>query len=221
ESCDKANPLITIDVEFVEGNVSGSDQSLFNERMDSLESAQDSTLLGANQIVLKMDIIVATTLVTGQELDHTFNAVAKVTKRLLQLDWIVKIRHVYKKGNKGPFRPYSTRYSDTFVWLKFDCRISISWGIYYARKSPPTSTHHSDENLLGFSVKCIEDYLFLDFGCGGFVCGGKYGEVDVKGGAFQRNAHVSHRAAQRLWERRGSDQLSVIVVSLLPFAIIS
>ncbi|MBA0809444.1 hypothetical protein Gohar_025095 [Gossypium harknessii] len=47
-----------------------------------------------------MDIIVATTLVTGQELDNTFNAIAKVTKRLLQLDWIVKIRHVYKKGNK-------------------------------------------------------------------------------------------------------------------------
>ncbi|TYH76807.1 hypothetical protein ES332_D04G112000v1 [Gossypium tomentosum] len=92
---------------------------------------------------------------------------------------------------------------------------------FFRRKSPPTSTHHSDENLLGFSVKCIEDYLFFDFGCGGFVCGGKYGEIDVKGGAFQRNAHVSHHAAQRLWERRGSDQLSVIVVSLLPFAIIS
>ncbi|TYI87117.1 hypothetical protein E1A91_D04G114300v1 [Gossypium mustelinum] len=112
-----------------------------------------------------MDIIVATTLVTGQELDHTFNAIAKVTKSFF----------------------------------------------FFRRKSPPTSTHHSDENLLGFSVKCIEDYLFLDFGCGGFVCGGKYGEIDVKGGAFQRNAHVSHHAAQRLWERRGSDQLSVIV----------
>ncbi|KAA3476959.1 suppressor of Mek1-like isoform X5 [Gossypium australe] len=44
-----------------------------------------------------------------------------------------------------PLRPYSTRYNDI-------------------RKSPPTSTHHSDENLLRFSIKCIEYSLFLDLG---------------------------------------------------------
>ncbi|TYI19462.1 hypothetical protein ES332_A07G166300v1 [Gossypium tomentosum] len=66
---------------------------------------------------------------------------------------------------------------------------------YFRQKSPPTSTHHSDENVLGFSIKCIEDSLFLDFGCGEFACGGTYGEIDVEGEAFQRNAHVSHRAA--------------------------
>ncbi|KAG8481009.1 hypothetical protein CXB51_025706 [Gossypium anomalum] len=49
----------------------------------------------------------------------------------------------------------------------------------------------------------------------GFTCTGKYGEIDVEGGAFQRNAHVSHHAAQRLWERQGSDQLSAIVVNNL------
>ncbi|XP_052884796.1 uncharacterized protein LOC108465481 isoform X1 [Gossypium arboreum] len=76
-------------------------------------------------------------------------------------------------------------------------------------------------DLLGFCIKCIEDSLFLDFVCGEFACSGKYGEVDVKGRAFQRNAHISHCASQRLWEQRGSDQLSAIAVSLLPFAIIS
>ncbi|TYG89741.1 hypothetical protein ES288_A12G124600v1 [Gossypium darwinii] len=63
-------------------------------------------------------------------------------------------------------------------------------------------------------IKCIEYSLFLDFGCGGFACTGKYREIDVEGGAFQRNAHVSHCAAQRLWERRGFDQLSTIVTIL-------
>ncbi|TYG88852.1 hypothetical protein ES288_A12G054000v1, partial [Gossypium darwinii] len=82
---------------------------------------------------------------------------------------------------------------------------------YFRRKSPPTSTHHSNENFLGFSIKCIEDSLFLDFGCGRFVCGGKYEEINVESRAFQRNVHVSHSIAQRLWERRGSDQFSVIV----------
>ncbi|PPS07305.1 hypothetical protein GOBAR_AA13339 [Gossypium barbadense] len=82
------------------------------------------------------------------------------------------------------FRPYSMHYSDTFVWLKFDHRIAIPCGLYYA-----------------------------------FECGGKYGEIDVEGRAFQRNAHVSYRAAQRLWEQRGSDQLSAIVslINLLKF----
>ncbi|TYJ31276.1 hypothetical protein E1A91_A06G186600v1 [Gossypium mustelinum] len=95
--------------------------------------------------------------------------------------------------------------------------IVIAFFFYFRRKSPPTSTHHSDENLLGFFIKCIEYSLFLDFECGRFECGGKYGEIDVEGRAFQRNAHVSYRAAQRLWEQRGSDQLSAIVVSLLVF----
>ncbi|KAL1148486.1 hypothetical protein V6Z11_A10G128800 [Gossypium hirsutum] len=35
-------------------------------------------------------------------------------------------------------------------------------------------------DLLGFCIKCIEDSLVLDFGCGGFACGGKYGEIDVE-----------------------------------------
>ncbi|KAB2065643.1 hypothetical protein ES319_A09G103100v1, partial [Gossypium barbadense] len=82
---------------------------------------------------------------------------------------------------------------------------------FFRRKSPSISTHHSDENLLGFSIKCIEYSLFLDFGCGGFACAGKYREIDVEGGAFQRNAYVSHCAAQQLWEWRGSDQLSAII----------
>ncbi|TYI00752.1 hypothetical protein ES332_A11G155600v1 [Gossypium tomentosum] len=54
-------------------------------------------------------------------------------------------------------------------------------------------------------IKCIEYSLFLDFWCGGFTCARKYGEIDVEGGVFQRNVHVSHRGAQRLWERRDSD----------------
>ncbi|KAK5770970.1 hypothetical protein PVK06_047135 [Gossypium arboreum] len=51
---------------------------------------------------------------------------------------------------------------------------------------------------LRFCIKCIEDSLFLDFGCGGFACGGKFGEIGVEGEVFQSNAHVSHSASQQL-----------------------
>ncbi|PPD71193.1 hypothetical protein GOBAR_DD31928 [Gossypium barbadense] len=74
-----------------------------------------------------MDIIVATTLVTGQELDHTFNAIAKVTKRLLQLDWIVKIRHVYKKGNKVSQLPNEkeTVYGALDKWVAWEIEFPL------------------------------------------------------------------------------------------------
>ncbi|KAG8496626.1 hypothetical protein CXB51_007870 [Gossypium anomalum] len=119
-----------------------------------------------------------------------------------------------------PFRRYSTRYSDPGSGV--ECLFNGSRNVFF---------FISDENLLPLPLiiqtkiflgfhKMHRISLFLDFGCGGFACAGKYGEIDVESGAFQRNAHVSHRAAQRLWERRGSNQLSAIVVSLLPFATI-
>ncbi|MBA0792821.1 hypothetical protein Gohar_017288, partial [Gossypium harknessii] len=70
-------------------------------------------------------------------------------------------------------------------------------------------------DLLGFCIKCIEGSLFLDFACGEFACGEKYGEIDVEGGAFQINAHVSCRASQRLREQRCSNQLSTIAISVI------
>ncbi|KAK5772153.1 hypothetical protein PVK06_048426 [Gossypium arboreum] len=97
-----------------------------------------------------------------------------------------------------------------------ECLFNASRNSFFFLFQTKISSHfhyHSDENLLGFSIKCIEYSLLLDFECGRFPCGGEYGEIDIEGGAFQRNVHVSHRAAQRLWEQRGSDQLSVIVAN--------
>ncbi|PPD68836.1 hypothetical protein GOBAR_DD34286 [Gossypium barbadense] len=50
-----------------------------------------------------------------------------------------------------PFRPYSTCYSDTFVWLKFDCRIIYSVRALL-RVNIAYPLRGSEDSIIGFCV---------------------------------------------------------------------
>lgn len=51
--------------------------------------------LGASKIVLEMDSKLATVLVKSPSKDHSDNALVRAIKRLIQLDWIIDVAHVF------------------------------------------------------------------------------------------------------------------------------
>lgn len=61
---------------------------------------QQAWHMRGKKVILEMDILLAISLIKAQEDDHVVNAFMRAIKRLLRLDWQVKVAYVYREGNK-------------------------------------------------------------------------------------------------------------------------